>query len=110
MKLSSTARGFTLGTDSFAFDFESHRSPQSEDGLWVLDIEGNVPVPHLEKCDRLILPVEEGIAIEVGKSYTRGELDIDHIGAEFLCRNAAMSMVLVERNRQFLLICLNNES
>ncbi len=100
--------GFILKEASVAFEFESEAIPKSEGELFVIEGKGALPVPKLKKSDRLILPVDEGIAIEVGKAYEKGELDIDRIGGPFLSREGTASLVLVERERHFLLIALQS--
>ncbi len=108
MNMQKTATGFMLSRDAVSYVFDSEATPVLQNDVCVLHVSGNIPVPKLEATDRLILPVDEGIAVEVGRTYTKGELDINCIDGSFMGRQGTMSMLLVERQKQFLLICLEN--
>ncbi len=108
MKILTTDQGFSISSAETSYFFVSTHDPIMENGLLTLIANGIIPTPELQKSDRLILPVDEGIAIEVGKKYTNGELDINNIKSSFLRREGIMSMLVIERNKEFLLICLEN--
>ncbi len=108
MQLQQNDHGFRLSADTVTYDFITSTVPVFTEGLYTITVTGNAPVPILEKTDRLILPVDEGIAITVGQTYQKGELDIHNIGGDFMRREGTMSLVLVERQGHYLLICLQD--
>lgn len=106
MELLKTSNGFSFVSDGVSFDFESDIIPDENGMLFQTEIKGNVPVPVIRKRDRLLLPVDEGIAITAEKEYVQGESDLNCIKGAFLSRAGTMSMVIVERDKKFLLIAL----
>ena len=71
-------------------------------------MSGEVPVPEIKSGDRILLPVDEGIALCAEKEYVPGEFSCDDIGGYFCSRNGTMSMIIVERQNKYLLIALDN--
>lgn len=108
MELLKTEKGYTLVADGVRFVFEDGRMPDMEEGFGRLTVEGWAPVPKLMAGDRLLLPVDEGIAIEVDREYASGEVNCDRLEGEFCSRNGTMSMVMVERDGRYLLIALDS--
>lgn len=83
------------------------------DSLWhqngeetVAEVINEAPVPKIHPKDRLLLPVGEGIAINVDEEYPSGEFSCEQIGWCFCSgHSAGMSMILLERNHVYLAIC-----
>lgn len=76
--------------------------------FFVLTASGNVPVPEIYACDRLLLPVDEGIAVTADEEYEKGQFDCECIGGSFCSREGTMGMIIVERAKKFLLIAIEN--
>lgn len=108
MEILKNNNGFSLLDKNVQFDFCTNHTICCIDGLCKIKVTGDIPVPELKKDDRLLLPVDEGIAIKVGKKYKKGELDIDNIGGGFCSREGTVSMIIIERNNKFLLISLDS--
>ena len=108
MNLLKDKNGFSLVSDTVCFDFFSDLFPKEHDSLFKLNVIGNVPVPSIKKGDRLLLPVDEGIAITAEKEYAFGGTGSDCISGSFCSRSGAMSMVIIERENKYLLISLDN--
>ncbi|MCQ2432603.1 MAG: glycoside hydrolase [Clostridia bacterium] len=63
--------------------------------------EGILPTPRLLPGDRLLLPIDEGVAVPVE------ETDFS-MQTPFCCREAVMSMIIIERGGDYLLIALDS--
>lgn len=100
--------GFSLSTENVLFDFLCEKNVSDDNDLCKIKILGDVPVPELKADDRLLLPVDEGIAITVGQKYEKGELDINYINTPFCRREGTISMIIIERNKNYLLIALDS--
>lgn len=99
---------FTMQSDGVAFDFSADFAPTTENGFYKQEIVGDVPMPLLKKGDRLILPIDEGIALAVDGDYEDGEFSFARMRHNFCSREGTMSMVIVEREGTFLLITLES--
>lgn len=108
MNLLKYESGFSLVSDTVCFDFSDNRFPKEDNTSYKLDIIGNVPVPDIKAGDRLLLPVDEGIALRAEKEYAPGEFDCNCIKGEFCSREGTMSMVIIERKGKYLLISLES--
>lgn len=108
MKIVATEKGFSLSERTVTFDFISDRFPEEKDSLFTLSVCGEAPMPLICAGDRLILPVDEGIAIRADKEYDQGELDISSIGGTFCSREGTLGMLIVEREKSFLMIAPQN--
>ncbi len=108
MRIEKRNDGFSLSTDSTVFNFVSEEPIEVSGELCTMKIIGNVPVPELLDDDRLILPIDEGMAIEVGKEYETTAYDMGNLGGHFSSHVGIMKMILIERNKQFLLITLKS--
>ncbi len=108
MQIVTTEKKFSLFEGEVSFDFISDLSPKEKDAVFTLTVCGEIPVPLICAGDRLILPVDEGIAIEADKEYEKGELDISNIGGTFYSREGTLAMLLVEREGKFLMIALDD--
>ena len=108
MNILKIKNGYSMVSDGVHFDFCDDRLPEEHGGLYRLTVEGMAPVPQIMAGDRLLLPVDEGIAITADKKYASGEADCDRLGDRFCTRNGTMSMVIVERERKYLLIALDS--
>ncbi len=106
MKLEKNNYEFLLSNDNVSFRFSSNAPIEHCGDLCKLKITGEVPIPELLADDRLILPIDEGIAIEVGKEYDTSAYDMSNLGGHFSSSVGIMKMILIERNKQFLLITL----
>ena len=99
-----TEHGFALSDGDVLFDFDSDKTLSKNGDSYYLDLIGNAPVPNIHARDRLLLPVDEGIAIEADKNYPPCHVSLDKISSGFSRREGTMSMVIVERNQKYLLI------
>lgn len=108
MNLLKDKNGFSLTSDSVRFDFISDVLPKEHGTLYKSEVCGSVPVPVIKSGDRLLLPIDEGIAITADKEYESGEYDIECIEGSFCSRQGTMSMIIIERERKYLLIALDN--
>lgn len=72
MDLIKYENGFTLKSNSVSFDFESSSIPCGNNGLFELNIIGEVPVPVTKSGDQLFLPIDEGIVITAEDEYIEG--------------------------------------
>lgn len=108
MNFCKNTDGFSLKKDNIGFDFKTAQIPTEKDGFFVLTASGNVPVPEIHACDRLLLPVDEGIAVTADEKYEKGQFDCECIGGSFCSREGTMGMIIVERAKKFLLIAIEN--
>lgn len=100
---------FTIKNENVEFEFITEKSISENDGVFSAEVEIAVPTPVILRGDRLILPVGEGIAINVEEYYESGEFSCEKIGWNFCSgHNASLSMILLERNKSFLAICPND--
>ncbi len=108
MNIEKIKNGYSMISDGVGFDFLCERAPEACGDLYRMTVEGAVPVPRIEAGDRLLLPVDEGIAITADRQYASGEVNCDALGDRFCTRNGTMSMIIVERRRKYLLIALDS--
>ncbi len=108
MNFCKNTDGFSLKKDNIGFDFKTAQIPTEKDGFFVLTASGNIPVPEIHACDRLLLPVDEGIAVTADEEYEKGQFDCECIGGSFCSREGTMGMIIVERAKKFLLIAIEN--
>lgn len=98
---------FTLCENGCSFFFDGEQTPQKRETWYELSNgTGELPVPHVEKGDRIWLPVDEGIVLEADGVYENGDLDFERIAHPFCSREATMSLILLERSGCFLLMAL----
>ena len=72
MFLEKTQAGFTVCDGKASFEFDCSACPELDGGEYTLEIIGEIPTPRLKDTDRLILPIDEGVAINVGKKIEEG--------------------------------------
>lgn len=108
MNFYETKNGFSFAEGEVSFDFTAGTKPKKDGDWYTFYVCGAVPVPKIKKGDRLLLPVDEGVAVTAEKEYESGEFDCNCIKGEFCGREGTMSMVIVERENKFLLISLEN--
>lgn len=90
------------------FEFRSSVGEKNDKGFFESEIIGEVPIPKIIKTDRIILPIDEGIAIDADGDYEDGEFSFDSISHHFCGREGTMSMAVIERDKRYLLISLEN--
>ncbi len=108
MNYITSENGFSLSDGSVVFDFESDKTLSKNGGFYSAKFIGSAPVPNIHASDRLLLPVDEGIAIEADKTYPPCHVSLDRISSAFLNRNGTMSMIIVERDQKYLLIAIDD--
>lgn len=108
MRFLKTESGFSLESDGVTFDFSTDATLTAEGSLYRYPAKGSIPVPVICRGDRLLLPIDEGIALTAERKYEAGELDCDDINCCFCGRDGSLSMVIVERAGKFLLIALRD--
>lgn len=97
---------FTITKKNVQFEFITETPFDQTGEEIVAEVVKDAPVPKILPKDRLILPVGEGIAINVDEQYESGEFSCERIGWCFCSgHSAGMSMILLERNKIFLAIC-----
>lgn len=101
---------FILEHGEVEFKFDGELGELNKEGIFEKEILGKVPVPKIEKGDRLILPFDEGIVIDADGEYVNGEFgfDMNDLHFDFCTARGAMALVVVERKNSFLMIALQN--
>ena len=70
-----------------------------KNNIYTIEVDGNVPLPDLHETDRILLPVDEGIAVPANEKTTFSCENVK------LCsREGTMSMVIVQRGEEYLLV------
>lgn len=100
--------GLTNAEGTVHFTFAGAASLYACDGVYAADVVGQAPMPEICPGDRLLLPVDEGIAITADREYISGEFDCQRIGGSFCSREGTLDMLLVQREGAFLLIALDS--
>ena len=108
MGIKKFENGFELSLDDVSFEFHAKTVPYECDGIYSLDSIGEIPVPKILKGDRILLPIDEGVALKAEEAYDGGDFDMDNIKAYFHSRPGTMCMIIVERQNKFLLIALKS--
>ena len=108
MQLVKTEEGFIFESDNVKFSFLTDNLPTANGEIYDCLAKGNIPVPTIQPKDRLLLPIDEGIAITADRKYEPGEFDCDNIKGHFCGRGGTLSMVIVEREGKFLFIVLHD--
>ncbi len=68
-------------------------------GIYKVKVKGEVPLPKLNEADRILLPVDEGVAVPVEQKAPFECKDVR------LCsREGTMRMIIIERGTQYLLV------
>ena len=99
---------FSLTDGGVWFDFPSEHIPVERNGLYTLHGVGAVPVPTIKKGDRLLLPIDEGLALDADGEYISADMDCSRIRARLCGREGTMSMIVVERAGKYLLIAIDH--
>ncbi len=100
--------GFILSDGNVPFEFASPVIPEKDVHGYTAEVIGEIPTPILFDTDRLILPIDEGVALKVGTKREDGEPDIGATWGSFTCKEGTVNMLAVEREGKFLLICLSD--
>lgn len=108
MDMQKNKNGFSIVSEEVSFSFISSFTPTEKDSMLELKIVGDAPVPEIQSGDRLLLPIDEGLALTADRSYDPRQYTVDRVGGNFCSREGTMSMVIVERKGKFLLIALEN--
>ncbi len=104
MDLLTTASGFSLISDGVTFTLTGDVSPALEGEICTVEAKATIPVPVIERGDRLLLPVDEGVALDADGEYLSGDIDLSRIRARLCGREGTMSMIVVQRGGKYLLI------
>lgn len=100
--------GFSLSSNGVSFDFADQRLLNKVGDLYEIEAVTTAPTPRITAGDRLIFPIDEGIAIDANGDYLPGEFTFDCIHGTFCSREGTLNMIVVERKGAFLLIALDN--
>lgn len=100
--------GFSLFLKDVSFEFFSQKVPCENNGIYTLETADEIPVPKILKGDRILLPIDEGVALKAEEAYDGGDFDMENIKAYFNSRSGTMCMIIVERQKKFLLIALKS--
>ena len=76
MNFVSTENGFRLERNGTSFTFSAKKIPTCCEDFVKLTVRGTIPVPKIISGDRILLPVDEGIALAAEGEY---ELSLIHI-------------------------------
>lgn len=104
MQLLTNKNGFSLTSDGVTFALSGDIAPNLDGELAVLEAVRTIPVPTVERGDRLLLPIDEGVALDADGEYTSGDFDMNRIRARLCGREGTMSMVIVQHGGKYLLI------
>ena len=104
MELLIRQLGFSLSSGDVTFALDGNAVPALDGALCTLVVTGDIPVPAIERGDRLLLPVGEGIAIDADGEYISSDLDCHRIRGRLCGREGSMSMIIVRRGNKYLLI------
>lgn len=108
MNISFNGKGFIIEKDSVEFVFTTKLKPVKNGSRFDVSVVGEVPVPILNDNDRLLLPVDEGLALTVADNHSSYDVPFDSMGGNFCSRDGTMNMVIIERQGKFLLISLES--
>ncbi len=108
MNINLKQNGFSLFLGNVSFEFLTQKVPCENNGLYTLETTDEIPVPEIQKGDRIMLPIDEGVALKAEEVYDGGDFDMDNIKANFHSRPGSMCMIIVERKNKFLLIALKS--
>ena len=104
MELLIERDGFSLSSDNVAFSRRGDVTPVVDGVLCTLTVTGEIPVPVIERGDRLLLPVNEGLAIDADGEYASNDINMSRIRGRLCGREGTMSMIVVQRGGKYLLI------
>lgn len=104
MELLIQENGFLLTSDGVTFALSADGAPALDGGLAVLETARTIPVPAIERGDRLLLPIDEGVALDAEGEYISGDLDMDRIRGRLCGREGTLGMIVVQRGGRYLLI------
>lgn len=93
MNFVSTENGFRLERNGTSFTFSAKKIPTCCEDFVKLTVRGTIPVPKIISGDRILLPVDEGIALAA-----EGEYEFGNISSDFCSRGGTMSMIIIECN------------
>ena len=97
---------FSLKKDSVEFIFNSPL--ETLDDFYIWENAGEVPCPEIKKGDRILLPVDEGMVLKADGDYFHPDFDFQSFEFPFCRREATMNMIIIERDKKFLLIALSD--
>lgn len=104
MELLINANGFSLSRGGVSFTLSGDAEPGLDGDLAVLETAGHVPVPVIERGDRLLLPIDEGLALDADGDYVSGDIDMSRIRGRLCGREGTLGMIVVQRGDGYLLI------
>lgn len=96
---------FCISKDGVSFELDC-KALNANNGIYELNIQGAVPVPNLLKGDRLLLPIDEGVAISADAEYEKADLDFNNLTSPLCNREATMGMFIIQREDKFFLIAI----
>lgn len=101
---------FDLKHGQVVFEFASTIGEKNEAGFFESVIKGAVPVPEMTAEDRILLPIDEGVALNADGEYQSGEggIDMNNLFFRFCSRDGSLSMIVIERKKVFLMIALES--
>ena len=108
MELKTENNMFTLFDDTVTFVFKCDIIPIKKGNLIKITMKGTIPVPETEVGDRIILPIDEGVVIDADGEYESADFNLDKFHSQFCGRDATLSMIIIERNKKYLLIALTD--
>lgn len=96
---------FVIKNENAEFEFRTEFAFEQKNGGIEAVVSADAPIPEILPGDRLILPVDEGIAINVDEEYEDGEFPCNSIGGYFCSgHKGSIGMLLIERNKSFLAV------
>ena len=102
--MNSCENPIVLTDGDVRFRLDTDAVPGWCDGWMTLFAAGTLPVPDTLPGDRLILPVDEGIALPVEANVDPGEFALDTLTRARNCREKTLNLFLMERGGKCLAI------
>lgn len=102
--MNSCENPIVLTDGEVRFRLDTDAVPGWCDGWMTLSAAGTLPVPDTLPGDRLILPIDEGIALPVEANVDPGEFALDTLTRARNCREKTLNLFLLARGGKCLAI------
>lgn len=101
---------YILAEKGLEFEFDLPIGTKNKKDFYETEISGKVPIPQILSTDRIILPIDEGVVLNSDGEYENGEIgyDFNNLSYTFCSREGTLSMVVIERDKKYLMIALEN--
>ena len=104
MELELCKHGFVLSDFGADFTFECGGfSPKMTGNICEVCVRDDIPMPKTAVGDRIILPIDEGMAIYADGEYENGEFDNGNVSAFGMGRGKTLDAVILQRGGAYLI-------